>query len=376
MPLAASFPDLPPPRKSPSAARSAYALASNLHPEAPPPSVRTKQDSSAPLYPIPLPSANSVPLVPPATGTQARLFHCHCAPKCVEFVKPRDHRELQWIGQVNQPLRTSVVAAGPSAHPNQGKSRTKLADFDVDSKVAYEFNRVGFYDELLAQLDRSHDELMISNTRAQQFLHATRLKTPLRDYNAPAYVPYYPSQHLASRGQAFVARAPLADAHSVADSIAAPTVTIREEDRERDATGAGGEHPVFPASHWSRYLPVAKDLMFDAPPPAAREREREALAAAAAAVIASSAAAAASTPRNASGGDDEEEHKSVAPASSRDGGDVDPQAVSAAVASARARLAQERLKFAEQMREQLTAQMSIPSQQRQQQQQQAQSEQF
>jgi hypothetical protein len=288
----------------------------------------------------------------------------------VEFVKPRDHHELQWIGQVNQPLRTSVVAAGPSAQPNQGKLRTKLADFDVDSKVAYEFNRVGFYDELLAQLDRSHDELMISNTRAQQFLHATRLKTPQRDYNAPAYVPYYPSQHLASRGQAFVARAPLADAHSVADSIAAPTVTIREEDRERDSNG--DEHPVFPASHWSRYLPVAKDLMFDAPPPAAREREREALAAAAAAAVnARPAAATASTSRNASGGDDEEEHKSVAPSTSRDS-DVDPQTVSAAVASARARLAQERLKFAEQMREQLTAQMSIPSQQRQQQQQQEQ----
>lgn len=136
MPLKPSFPDLPPPPK-----RKVVRLAESAIPSADVPSARTMHSSTEPLYPPAQLVANERPLPAPASGTQARLFHCHCAPKCIEFIKPRDHPELAWVSQVNQPLRTSVVAAGPSAKPNQSRVRTKFADFDVDSKVAYEVSR-------------------------------------------------------------------------------------------------------------------------------------------------------------------------------------------------------------------------------------------
>ena len=335
--------------------------------------MRTMQDSYAPLYPVPKHSANEVPLPPPASGTHAPLFHCHCAPKCIEFVKPRDHPELRWVGAVNQPLRSHIVASGPSLGPNSRPTHTKFADFSVDSKVAYEFNDRGFYEEMLAGLEANYNALLVANVRAQQWLHATKEKTPARDPQALAYVPYYPSQHLASRGQAFVARAPLANAEDVAAMIAAPTVggvvsssssssVHAAEHEEKDESNEHHDRrhqPQHLPHHLQRGVRWSSEVDLTSPPlPVSPVRlsppTAPAVAAMHAQVDGSSMQPEPSAPPPPS--------TEAFPAASAPSPTVDAApSVSASVLSARARLAQERASFAAQMREQLRASMSIPA---------------
>lgn len=222
-----------------------------------------------------------------------------------------------------------------------------------------QFNQVGFYSELLSELDRTHAALIEVNTRSQQFLYSTRIKTPPIEPATRAYVPYYPSQHLASKGRAFVARQPLADARQVAANLAAPVIVVRDQAAEEKYQSP----PVAaPSASFSWQQRAAANVAVDRPPsPSAPSPSAAATSAFASAPAMPvhlrnidanvgverppSPSAAGATPASA-----------VADAAESS---FDSSSVSAAVASARARLAQERAKFAEEMRQQLTARMTI-----------------
>jgi len=251
MPLPASFPPPPPiPRATPM-------RASNV-PTADTPSVRTFHSSSEPLYPIPMPSPHSTPL-PSSLGQDVHLFHCHCAPRCIEFIKPRDHVDLQSVGLLSsaQPLRSRVIVSGPEvdgegAEAVRKKGKTKLTEFDVDSKVAYEFNVNGFYSELLRDLDAIGSDLSVTHRRSHQFLHATRSKYPHVQVGPQPYVPYYPSHHLAAKGRAFAKGRPIADAEQIAAAVRAPTNgSTRQDDEEKLAISASHGPAVQSASEAS-----------------------------------------------------------------------------------------------------------------------------
>jgi hypothetical protein len=213
MPLKDSFPPVPPPlpRRIPVHVESTM-------PSMDVPSTRLPIPCTSPLLPPPLPTSTSRPM-PSLLGFDAPLFHCHCSPKCIEFVKPRDHPDLTWIGSALQPLRTRVVAAGPTGGRH---TKSKTADFDVDSRVAYEFNDVGFYEEMLSALHHNYTALLHTNARSQAFLHRMREKCPAVDLTAPrAYKPYYPTHHAST---SFVAHRPLKDARTMAAQVVAPTI--------------------------------------------------------------------------------------------------------------------------------------------------------
>lgn len=202
----------PLPRRIPSRGLTATAIPNDLVQ-----STRMPISRMEPLEPEPLPTPTST-LMPSLLGYDAPLFHCHCTPKCIEFVRPRDHPQLQHVGSALQPLRTRVVASGPTGGRH---TRSSMADFDVDCRVAYEFNDVGFYAEMLAALATNYNALITANERSQAFLHRMREKVPLSDFNQPrVYKPYYPTQH----GQSFVAPPPLKNARHVAASTVAPIV--------------------------------------------------------------------------------------------------------------------------------------------------------
>lgn len=230
MVLQAAFPDPPPlphsRRPSPPPQQRTTAVPNQFVP-----SWRRPIPSSEPLEPPPLPTPHARPL-PSGLGHQAPLFRCHCAPRCIEFVKPRDHKALQWLGSRSQPLRARVVGSGPAGSgggggvsgggDSTGRSVGGV-DFDVDARVAYEFNLTGFYAELRQALEQNYESLIVANERAQAFLHVARDKCRGVDVARPEpYRPYYPSEHL--EGRSFVPPPPLANAHAIAAAVVPPMI--------------------------------------------------------------------------------------------------------------------------------------------------------
>lgn len=224
--------------------------------------------------------------------------------------------------------------------------------------AARQFNQVGFYSELLSELDHTHAALIEVNTRSQQFLYGVRIKTPPIEPATRAYVPYYPSQHLASKGRAFVARQPLADARQVAASVAAPVIVVRDQTEEKQQSPPAAASSASFSWQQRSVANVNRPPSPTAPSPAA-----------AASSSFSSSSAVPVHLRNT--GENVTVERPPSPSAAATATEATPAAadsdqstfdagsVSAAVASARARLAQERARFAEEMRQQLTARMTI-----------------
>lgn len=313
MPLPDSFPPPPPIKR-----RVVIAPQVSNVPTADVPSMRRLIPSSEPFLPNPPPTANSH-LMPSLLGYEAKLFNCECSPKCIEFIKPRDHPELSWIGSALEPLRTRVVAAGPTPGRHV---KSRYADFDVDARVAYEFNSVGFYSEVLQQLDHNYSALLQVNERSQAFLHQAREKIPDVDFTKPrVYKPYYPTSHLV--GKSFVPPKPLKDARAVAAQVVAPGVAGLEAS-----------------------LRKLRDV-----------EQIEAQLTEEAQAVAKKASEGSLLPAHLRG-----EHRDYgAPSSSSAAASTSFSSSSVPLSSARAKLASERAQFAQQMKDQLLGMRSISS---------------
>lgn len=165
-----------------------------------------------------------------ASSTSSTLFHCRCTPQCIDFCQTYDEISLMRDNQGKLLIDTDVhgeivptIINNTNGHnvSNRRGCQSKYNTSTDDSKVCYEFNMEGFYNEILVELKANAQVLNVAYTRAQRWLKHEQQQHPDLVYGIPhTYEPYYPTHY----NTPYIPSSQYLHAEDVAKAVVAPAV--------------------------------------------------------------------------------------------------------------------------------------------------------